>query len=167
MELHFEIGKEVHRVQLESKSGSWEVRIGDKLYEVSMSRMENGKIMINANGVPFYSKIVSSGQKRFVFLNGETYLLKRTAKSVTHDHVEGEILSPIGGKLVKIFVTEGDVVEENQELLIIESMKMEYRITAPFKATVMRIQHGEGVVVDTGEVLIDLERIDIKGQAEW
>lgn len=165
--MHYEYGGEIYKVHLEQRSGNFKVRIGDKLYDVSMSRLGDGKMHIKANGLPFYSKIASSGQKRFIFLDGETYHLKRIIKPIPHDHVEGEILSPIGGKIIKIFVAEGDIVEENQDLLIVESMKMEYRVKAPFKATVMRVKHGEGTVMNTGEVLLDLERIYSDNQAEW
>lgn len=169
MELYYEYGSKVHKVTIEQNSDSYTVCIGENTYDVSVSSLERGILQMEANGSTFAPRIYSDGQNRFVFLNGETYRLKRAIRSSsTHDHVEGELISPIGGKIIKVFVSEGDVVEKNDGLLIIESMKMEHKIKAPVKGTVMRLRFGEGAIVDTGEVLIDLERDkSTNGQAEW
>jgi biotin carboxyl carrier protein len=169
LELYYEHKNSVYKVDVEQKSEDWEIQIQDRVYEVAASELGTGQIQITANGLPFHPRVFCNGQKRFIFFNGETYCLKRTLRlSTAHDHVEGEILSPIGGKIVKVFVSEGDIVNKNENLLIIESMKMEHRVKAPMKGTVMRLSYGEGAIVDTGEVLVDMERDkSTNGQAEW
>ncbi len=168
MELYYEYKTVIHKVDVEQKSGTWEIRIKDRLYTVSGSQLGN-RIQITTNGLQYHPRVYCNGQKRFIFLNGETYCLKKTLHfSGTHDHVEGEILSPIGGKIVRVFVSEGEIVTKNQDLLIIESMKMEHRVKAPVKGTVMRLHYGEGAIIDTGEVLVDMERDKTaNGQGEW
>jgi len=169
VELYYEHKNNMHKIQVEQKSDTWEIQIGDNLYKVSASDLGNGKLHIKTNNLVFRTRIFCNGQKRFVFLDGNTYCLKRAIRfSTVHDHVEGEILSPIGGKIIKVFVSEGDIVNKHEDLLIIESMKMEHKVKAPMKGTVMRLQHGEGAIVDTGEVLVDIERDkSTNGQAEW
>lgn len=169
MELYYEHKDAVHKIQVEQKSDTWEMQIGDKVYHVSVTDLGNGRISVIANGFAFRPRTYCNGQKRFVFLNGETYCLKRAVRdSIVHDHVEGEIMSPIGGKVVRVFVSAGDIVNKNADLLIIESMKMEHRVKSPVKGTVMKVRYGEGAIVDTGEVLIDIERDkSTNGQAEW
>ena len=65
--------------------------------------------------------------------------------------------SPISGKVVKIEVQEGQDVEANQLLLIIEAMKMEYRITAPFASKVLNIEVEAGKQVEIGKLVVKLE----------
>ena len=169
MELYYEHKNAVHKIEVERKSDAWEMQIGDKVYNVSVSDLGNGKINVTANDFVFRPRTYCNGQKRFIFLNGETYCLKRAVRySTVHDHVEGEILSPIGGKVVRVFVSAGDIVDKHADLLIIESMKMEHRVKSPVKGTVMKVRYGEGAIVDTGEVLIDIERDkSTNGQAVW
>lgn len=169
MELYYEHKNNMYKIQVEKRSDTWEISIGDHVYHVSASDVGNGQLHIKANNLVFRPRIYCNGQKRFVFLDGDTYYLKRAIRfSTAHDHVEGEIISPIGGKVIKVFVSEGDIVEKHQDLLIIESMKMEHRVKAPMRGTVMRLQHGEGAIIDTGEVLVDIERDkSTNGQAEW
>ena len=169
MELYYEHKNEMYKIEVEQSSGTWTVNIGDRLYHVSASDLGEGRIDVAANDMRFRPRIYCNGQERFVFLEGETYRLKKAVQfSTAHDHVEGEILSPIGGKVVKVFVDAGDIVEKHQDLLIIESMKMEHRVKAPMRGVVMRLRYAEGAIVDTGEVLVDIERDkSVNGQAEW
>jgi biotin carboxyl carrier protein len=169
MELYYEHGTSTYKIEVEQQPDFWEVHINDRVYQVSASELGGGQIQVIANGLPFHPRVFCSGRNRFIFFDGETYQLKRAIHAAaSHDHVEGEILSPIGGKIVKIFVSEGDIVDKNENLLIIESMKMEHRVKAPMKGTVMRLRYGEDAIVDTGEVLVDMERDkSTNGQAEW
>ena len=71
--------------------------------------------------------------------------------------VEGEIGSPLAGKIMKLFVTEGDKVEKDQTLFIIEAMKMQTNIKSNHKGTVARIPLKEGENVEAGDLVMKLE----------
>lgn len=60
------------------------------------------------------------------------------------------LLSPMPGLLVSLSVTEGDIVEEGQELAVVEAMKMENSLRSLCKGTVKSINAavGESLVVD-------------------
>ena len=65
--------------------------------------------------------------------------------------------APIPGRLVKILVKPGDKVSAGQALLVLEAMKMENEVRAPRAGTVKVVHVGEGVAVETGQVLVALE----------
>lgn len=169
MDLFYEWKNNSYKVEIEKKSDCYEVTIGDNQYEVSASEIGDGHLQMIINGSVSRPRIHCNGQKRYVFCNGETYQLKRKVQGpAVHDHVEGEILAPIGGKIIKIFVSEGDIVDERDDLLIIESMKMEHRVKSPMRGVVMRLPYGENATVDMGEVLVDMEEDKTSnGQGEW
>ncbi len=54
-------------------------------------------------------------------------------------------------------VNEGDKVEENQKIAIIEAMKMETNITAKSTGEISKIYVEEGQMVEAGELLISLK----------
>ena len=63
-----------------------------------------------------------------------------------------EVLSEVTGTVWKILANEGDMVQEGQTLVIVESMKMEIPIDAPASGkAVVLVQEGsaveEGMVV--------------------
>ncbi|QIW23457.1 acetyl-CoA carboxylase biotin carboxyl carrier protein subunit [Sulfolobus sp. S-194] len=67
---------------------------------------------------------------------------------------EGEILSPMQGRIVQIRVKEGDAVNKGQPLLSIEAMKSETVISAPIGGIVQKIMVKPGQGVKKGDLLL-------------
>ena len=63
----------------------------------------------------------------------------------------------LAANLWKILVTEGQRVQADETLMILESMKMEIPLTAPSAGTVTRIHVKEGDTVQEGQELAELE----------
>ncbi|HYG45384.1 MAG TPA: biotin/lipoyl-binding carrier protein [Bordetella sp.] len=68
-----------------------------------------------------------------------------------------KIPSDITGTVWKVLVKPGDTVEEDDELMILESMKMEIPVTAPEAATVQEICVSEGQSISEGELVAVLK----------
>jgi biotin carboxyl carrier protein len=64
------------------------------------------------------------------------------------------VTAPIPGKIMEIFVKEGDAVKVGQPVLKMEAMKMENVINATVAGTVGSIQVNEGDAVAQGQELI-------------
>lgn len=67
-----------------------------------------------------------------------------------------DIVAPMGGKVISINVSVGDSVAEDDEVAILEAMKMEMPITAPEGGEVKEIKVGEGDAVEADQVMIVL-----------
>lgn len=63
----------------------------------------------------------------------------------------------IPGTILHINVKEGQEVQPDEVLLILQAMKMENKITAPFAAKVKKIYVSEGERVPKGTLMIELE----------
>jgi acetyl-CoA carboxylase biotin carboxyl carrier protein len=74
---------------------------------------------------------------------------------------EGGVLKNVfaimAGNVWKILVHEGNKVEEGQDVVILESMKMEIPIASEFNGTVKEVKVSEGDFVNEGDVLLVLE----------
>lgn len=68
-----------------------------------------------------------------------------------------EIISSMAGTVLNIIVSEGDDVSANQEVLMLESMKMEIPIEANEAGKVKEIKCAAGDFVNEGDVLLVLE----------
>ena len=68
-----------------------------------------------------------------------------------------EIKSHVTGTVWKIEVAVGDEAEEDDDLIIIESMKMEMPVVAEEDCTVKEILCAEGDPVEEGQVLMTVE----------
>jgi acetyl-CoA carboxylase biotin carboxyl carrier protein len=68
-----------------------------------------------------------------------------------------EVLAVMAGNVWKILVKAGDQVEEGQDVVILESMKMEIPIAAEFDGTVKEVKVNEGDFVNEGDVIVEIE----------
>ena len=68
--------------------------------------------------------------------------------------------SEISGSIWKINCKVGDVIKKGQEVLIIESMKMEIPVTSNVSGTVISIFVDEGEMVNEDQKLIELDKKD-------
>ena len=68
-----------------------------------------------------------------------------------------EVKAELVGNLWKIVTEVGQAVEEDDTLMILESMKMEIPITSPINGTVTQILVAEGDVVQEGQTVAVVE----------
>jgi acetyl-CoA carboxylase biotin carboxyl carrier protein len=67
------------------------------------------------------------------------------------------IASPMAGTVARVLVQVGNTVTSGQDVVILESMKMEIAIQAEASGTVRMVQVTEGEFVDEGTALIEIE----------
>jgi acetyl-CoA carboxylase biotin carboxyl carrier protein len=68
-----------------------------------------------------------------------------------------DVVAPMPGKIKEIIVKVGDAVKEDDEILILEAMKMENPIVADGDGTVKEIKVKVGDKVTGNQVLVVLE----------
>ncbi|MCR4419797.1 MAG: acetyl-CoA carboxylase biotin carboxyl carrier protein subunit [Clostridia bacterium] len=68
-----------------------------------------------------------------------------------------ELVCPMVGKVVSVLVKDGDQVQANQTVVVIEAMKMNVDVVAPASGTIKDIKVKPGDVVDTGMVMAIIE----------
>lgn len=68
-----------------------------------------------------------------------------------------EVVAPMPGTIAEIIVQVGDEVKADEELIILEAMKMENPIVAPRDGKIVEIKVEEKDKVDTNQVLIVIE----------
>jgi 3-methylcrotonyl-CoA carboxylase alpha subunit len=105
----------------------------------------------------------------WVFEAGDEVLVVRHGRQVRvalHDpfavdleHLEedGLVKAPMHGKLVAVLVTRGERVQKGQRLAIVEAMKMEHALVAPFAGEVAEVAAEPGAQVAQGAPLIRLK----------
>ena len=87
----------------------------------------------------------------FEWANGERHT------AAANKHRQGGLTAPMPGLVLRVLVRPGDSVRTHQTLIVLEAMKMEHNIEAPYEGTVKSVNCAEGGRVAEGTVLIEIE----------
>ncbi len=68
-----------------------------------------------------------------------------------------DVLAPMVGKILKIKVKPGDSVQEDDEIIVMESMKLETSVHAPCSGVIKEIKVSEGDRVEEDDLLVVIE----------
>jgi 3-methylcrotonyl-CoA carboxylase alpha subunit len=72
----------------------------------------------------------------------------------------GGLTTPLPGVVVAVPVSVGQQVAAGDALMVIEAMKMEHTIAAPYAGTVISIHFARGERVPEGRALLELKRAE-------
>lgn len=103
----------------------------------------------------------------FVVWDGREYWLRLQPPPSTdrleraiHLRDEDTLASPMPGKVLSVLVEPGAEVLEEQPLVVIEAMKMEFTVRAPHEGRVRAVHYAAGDQVAVGDVLVEMEKPD-------
>ena len=68
-----------------------------------------------------------------------------------------DVPAPVGGSVKELLISPGEQVTADQELLIIESMKMEIPLESPAAGRVAEILISPPATINEGQVLLRLD----------
>src|SRR6266508_2149946 len=140
---------------------SYRATIGEKTVDVEILRAKDGKLELLIGGKRVTAYVSSDSAKRWVTVNGQTFVLTKPAagaqrRGAGHDHAS-ELAAPMPGQVRAVNVAEGESVTKGQTLLVLEAMKMEIRIQAPRAGKVMKLLVKQGQTVEREQILIEIE----------
>ena len=82
------------------------------------------------------------------------------AEALSEGGMGGSVEAPLMGQVLAVQAEVGDTVDKGEVLVVLESMKMEIRVTAPGAGTVKAIHCQVGGNVERGAVIVELELIE-------
>ncbi len=118
----------------------------------SSSKEDSGSYVVTVDGKAFNVQVAPGGATSVAPVAAPA-----AAPAASGGGAGFEIAAPMPGKVFKIEVSEGDVVEAGEEVMILEAMKMETPIKAEKGGTVVEICVNQDQQVASGDVLIILE----------
>jgi biotin carboxyl carrier protein len=132
-------------------------QFGTQVVDVSLISTEAGQIDLLIDGKPVRAVISRDKEKRWVTVNSQTLLLTKSSgarkNSQSGGHPAGQLVTPLPGQVRAVQITEGQLVTKGQTLLIVEAMKMEMKIVAPFDGVIKTLSVQVGQTVERDQVL--------------
>ena len=127
--------------------------------EVDVIAIRGNEAELRIGGATHFVPFLLQGSTVSFAFDGEIYSIEVAEKGSRARRKQGDhsMAAPMPGVVLKIFVSNGDVVAKGAPLLILEAMKMEHQIVAPYDGTVKKVNCKEGEMVQPGVDLIEME----------
>ncbi len=129
--------------KLLSRPGGW--FIAESINPIRRARIiatqVKGKLSVSLHGKLFYGEWTESAHS----------VGQATSAS------KADLVAQFPGKVRKILVMQDQRVKEGEPLILVEAMKMEFAIKAPYSGTVSKILVKEGQQLSPGDLMIDVE----------
>jgi len=144
-----------HRGQLYSMKTQ---RIGPQDYRIEidglridahMDRLDQFECWLTVFGRRFHVVSVNQGASSRIEVDGASHQVDRDDGGVVH--------APAPSVVVSIAVKAGDTVEAGDRLAVLEAMKMETQLVAPFSGRIRKVMAMPNVQVDAGAPLLQIE----------
>lgn len=140
-------------------------QIDDAALQIAIDAIDSHTLSINWDHIRHTVYVATDDNTIYVHLAGMQYAFKKTETGHSRHrhggdggaHAADEITAPMPGKILKVFVQEGQSVARNERLFIVEAMKMENEVKSPREGVVKQINFQENDLVSVGEPVVELE----------
>ncbi|WP_057883540.1 acetyl/propionyl/methylcrotonyl-CoA carboxylase subunit alpha [Tsuneonella troitsensis] len=124
---------------------------------ITLSRAGETRTLVGERLLP-HATGYTDEEHILVFEHGQVFAFNRTSRGTGHHSAhDGDIIAPMPGKVIAVDVTEGQTVTAGQRLMVLEAMKMEHALTAPFDGTVTGLSVSAGSQVQVEALLVRVE----------
>jgi len=151
-------------VEVQGHGEHLQVDFGNEPVDIDLRRISDNTLSLSLAGRQYRVFIAAREKKYYVHVGGRHFCLEEVVQSGTGGYArdgsagpaDRSVSAPMPGTIVSILVKEGDKVEKNQGLVIVESMKMENTLRAQMPGKVAKVHFKVGDLVDTGVSLVEL-----------
>src|SRR5690554_747792 len=153
LELHH--GDQILSYQV-SQEGQWlQIWIDQTPYQVKGS-LEGGLLKLDTGEHILSCRIFQNNEITTLFKEGSHYEFRRPTQDLAHgeDATASGLTAPMNGRVITVQVSPGDQVHKGSVLVIVEAMKMEHPIRAPYDGTVTEIFCRENDLVNADQQLL-------------
>jgi 3-methylcrotonyl-CoA carboxylase alpha subunit len=148
-------------VQAQGYGGGYRIAIGDATHAVSGARLEDGTLSLRIDERAKRVRVLDTGARTVVHDGAARLRLESVPLYRAEDAAGGagadRVLAPMPGRVVLVRVAPGDAVQQGQDVMVIEAMKMELALKAPRDGTVGDVRAAAGDFVEADAVLVTLE----------
>ncbi len=151
-----------HEIDARGHGGDYDLRHEEARCTVRHARVEGEWLIAQFDGEarrvrtavdPAHVRVHVDGNAREAFVRAAAFAFQ------TQSDVGGDrVAAPMPGRIVLVKAKAGDEVQKDQELLVMEAMKMELTLRAPRAGEVESVSAAEGDFVEADAVLVRLAR---------
>jgi biotin carboxyl carrier protein len=162
MFINYEFENQLYNVSVEKRNNYYYITYDNTEYKIIAEEIKKGHLKIKLGDKIIKSIVTEGNQEKFVFVDGDIFKVKNIEltgfKKVKKKEKENSLNSPISGRVVNIKTKIGNKVKKGEVVLVIEAMKMEYLIRAPYDGIVKKINFKENDQIEIGENTLEISK---------
>lgn len=147
-----------YEIEAHGQEGDYQLRHVSAQCEVRGARLDGGALSARFDGQGMRFAIQADRERISLHdANGQRHAFARAAAFAWQSKEGGggnQIIAPMPGRVVLVKASAGDTVEEGQEVLVMEAMKMELALKAPRAGTIESVSATQGEFVEADAVLV-------------
>jgi biotin carboxyl carrier protein len=159
------VGEDRLDVTLERTGDHVDAQIGDRHYHIKTTAVEPGILWLNWNQRNFESIVTEGREEEYTVSIGDHRLrvevldARKALRRAAHHGHDGiaELRAPMPGKIVRVLAAEGDSIEANQGVVVMEAMKMQNEIKSPKRGKILKVSVQAGAAVNSGDTIALVE----------
>lgn len=163
MDFSFWLNNKEYKLNLKEKNKDQvQVILDEKEYTVSAEFLKPNFLLLNINGRVFETIISSNASSYAVYVNGKRFEVKKKTEAQILAKKAGkskrrEVKTSMPGKIVKVFLREGQEVKKGQAVLILQAMKMQNEVKSPQAGKLVKVGPKAGDSIEAGALLFTVE----------
>jgi|SRR5580704_12892769 biotin carboxyl carrier protein len=153
-----------YRLDLNHAAGRWSCRLDGRDVEVDAVLARPDVLSLRVGNIAHEIKLERAANDLYLWVGSQRFAAEvsdprslRSRARAGDDRGPRKIAAPMPGKVVRLLLREGDVVEQGAGVAVVEAMKMQNEIKSPKKGIVQKILVSEGAAVNAGDVLAIVE----------
>ena len=168
MKLIAEVDGQSYALDVRREGARVEASVDGRRYELEARETEAGAFLLLAAGGRVYecraNQAAASGARE-VQIGDEVFEVRlvdpkrlRGARGAGAEASgRAQVAASMPGKVVRVLVEVGAIVEAGDGLVVVEAMKMQNELKSPKAGTVVEVRAGAGATVNAGDVLVVIE----------
>jgi biotin carboxyl carrier protein len=156
------IGKNEYQVEIHDNQFKVD---GETVKATLIALRERGEYLLRRGAWKSELHVQVMGNRQYLLDANGRHALAKVNKNIGHQirimntTNDSDLVAPMPGVVVSVHVTEGDLVEFGQMLVVLESMKMQMEMHAPCAGKVARVNARPGTLMAKGDLLVKIDPV--------
>jgi biotin carboxyl carrier protein len=156
-----------HEIEIEELAAdSFAIRFGKDSFEADLRRVGHNSFSVLIGSRSFDFDVARDGDETVVASRTGSIRLTVADPSARRAQAAGrrrevtgrvEIKAAMPGRVINVLVSEGDQVNADQGVVVVEAMKMENEVKSPKQGKVLEVKVAAGQAVEKGQVMLVIE----------
>lgn len=159
------VADQVKTVILEERDGRWWAQVDGHPLSIAVIAYGHGRLLAEVDGRRLLAYLAHDENGVHLHADGDAWSFRqlqpgRGRRRSSGDSADSSLRAAMPGRVLDVLVAPGDLVRKGDPLALLEAMKMELRIVAPFVGRVREVYCHPGQVVERGQMLVEIEESD-------